>query len=337
VTLKDFVGNGDTQDYYGFSLTGSNNAVSISLKDLTADADVYVSWDANNNGMIDAGESISYSYNAGTTPETVYLQGLGAGSYLVDVLQYSGNTNYTLGLTTLSGNNGTSLTTPTDLGTMTTQRTVSGSLAGDGLDFYRFSLDTTSNLIVNLSGLSSPANGLLVRDTNNNGILDTNDTIAQMFSGNSTVNLTGLTAGNYFVSMFRNGADTSYTLSLRPDTAGNTLFAARDLGTLIGGRVVTDSLGANDGLDYYRFTLTTASTVDITLGGLGADLDLAVIRDYNGNGGVDAGEVLLSSINRNTQPDRVTGTLAAGTYYIQVNPYNGAGSAYKLDLGITPV
>jgi Bacterial pre-peptidase C-terminal domain len=336
-TFKDFVGNGDPTDFYGFQLGGTNNTVSITLKDLTADADIYVYRDANNNGIADAGERIGYSYNAGTTPETLYLQNLGPGAYLVEVNQYSGNTNYTLGLTPLAGDNGTSLSTPVDLGTVTTSRSATGYLAAnDSLDAYRFSLNAISNLTVNVSGLTSPANGLLIRDTNNDGVFDAGDTVQQVFFGNGSVNLTGLAAGNYFMNMFRNGGDTSYTLSLTPDSAGNSLFAARDLGSNIG-RVVTDSLGATDGIDYYRFTLTSTSAVDIGITGLAADLDLAVVRDYNGNGVVDSGEVLLLSVNRGNSPDRVTGTLAAGTYYVQVNPYIGASSPYKLELGITPV
>jgi trimeric autotransporter adhesin len=337
-TFKDFVGNSDPLDIYKFQLTGSNSTVSIGLKDLTADADIYVYRDANGNGIADAGEFVSYSYNSGTTPETLYLQGLGAGSYLVEVLQYLGNTNYTLDLTPLSGNNGTSLSTPVDLGTVTISRSVTGNLtANDGLDYYRFSLDATSNLSVNLAGLINPANGLLIRDTNNDGVFDAGDTVQQVLLGNGTVNLTGLAAGNYFVGMFRNGGDTSYTLSLTPDSAGNSLFSARDLGSNIG-RTVTDGIGSADSIDYYRFTLTSTSAVDIGISGLSADLDLAVGRDYNGNGGVDPGEVLLLSQNRGNTPDRVTGTLAAGTYYIQVNPVsNGVSSTYKLGLGITPV
>jgi serine protease len=167
-------------------------------------------------------------------------------------------------------------------------------------------------------------------------VFDAGDTVQQVFFGNGSVNLTGLAAGNYFMNMFRNGGDTSYTLSLTPDSAGNSLFGARDLGSNIG-RVVTDSLGATDGIDYYRFTLTSTSAVDIGITGLAADLDLAVVRDYNGNGVVDSGEVLLLSVNRGNSPDRVTGTLAAGTYYVQVNSYSGASSPYKLELGITPV
>jgi Bacterial pre-peptidase C-terminal domain len=337
-TFKDFVGNSDPLDVYRFQLTGAANTVAIGLRDLTADADIYVYRDANNNGIADTGEFVSYSYNSGTTPETLYLQGLGSGSYLVEVYQYSGNTNYTLDLTPLSGNNGTSLSTPVDLGTVTISRSVTGNLtASDGLDYYRFSLNTTSNLSVNLAGLSSPANGLLIRDTNNDGVFDAGDTVQQVFFGNGTVNLAGLAAGNYFVGMFRNGGDTSYTLSLTPDSAGNSLFTARDLGSNIG-RTVTDAIGLADGIDYYRFTLTSTSAVDIGISGLGADLDLAVVRDYNGNGGVDPGEVLLQSFNRGNTADRVTGTLAPGTYYIQVNPFiSGASSTYKLGLGITPV
>ncbi len=334
-SVKDFVGTGDNSDIYRFQVNGTNNTVTISLKDLSADADIYVSQDLNNNGVYDAGETIAYSYNSGITPETLYLQGLGAGSYYIDVVQHQGNTNYTL-------NVATSANTPfglADLGTIGVPRTVVGSLNNsDPVDYYRFSLDAISNLTLNLSGLTNPATGFLVRDNNNDGIWNEGDTIQQIIMANGTFNVSSLTSGNYFMAMFRAMGDTSYSLTLTPDGAGNSLSTARNMGVLNSNRTVIDSInGQADALDYYRFTLNTTSIVDIYLGGLANDLDLMLIQDVNNNGILDANDGVVSSVNPGTQSDQITRVLGPGTYYVQVrqpNPTTVASSPYKLDFSI---
>ena len=332
-SVKDFVGTGDVRDTYRFQVNGNNNTVTIALKDLTADADIYVSQDLNNNGVYDVGETIAYSYNAGSTSETLYLQGLSAGTYYIDVMQYQGDTNYTLEVAA-PVNNSVGLA---DLGTIGVPRTVSGTLsASDTVDYYRFNLDTTSNLTLNLTGLTNSANGFLVRDNNNNGIWDAADTIQQVLTTNGAVNVSNLPGGNYFIAMFRATADTNYNLTLTPDAAGNSLTLARSVGGLSGNRTFIDSInGQTDAIDYYRFTLNATSSVNVYLGGLANNLDLALIQDVNNNGIVDANDSMVSSINLGTQADQITRVLGPGTYYVQVRQPNSttiASSAYKLDL-----
>jgi hypothetical protein len=71
---------------------------------------------------------------------------------------------------------------------------------------------------------------------------------------------------------------------------------------------------------------------DFSLTGLTGDANLALIRDANNNGMVDAGEVLASSRNAGSLADVVNlATLEAGVYYVEVAL--GAGStaaAYTL-------
>jgi Bacterial pre-peptidase C-terminal domain len=334
ITVQDFVGTIDPRDTYQFQVTGTNNTVAISLQGLTADADVYVTRDANNNGVIDLGETIGYSYNAGTTPENILLQGLAAGTYYIEVAQYRGNTNYTLGVSTLPLNQGNGFNNPIELGTVGTDNFVGGNLnSNDSGDFYRFSLGATSDLALSVSGLTNTVNGLLVRDNNSNGVIDAGDTVQRSFFTNGTVNLAGLAAGSYLVGLFRNGGDTNYTLGLTPDAAGNTIGSARNV-NLLGNRTFTDVISSADPTDFYRFTLNTTTTIDINLSGFGDDLDMDLIRDVNNNGSVNGEDVLQSSSRTGNQAEQITRTLAAGTYYIRVQQGRNTtniNSAYKLD------
>lgn len=98
-TFSDTVGNTDTTDTYRFSLGATSTTFNITLTGLSADADVRLIQDTNNNGFVDAGEAINTSSYGGTTSEWIG-RALSAGNYLVQVSQYSGNTNYHLSIST---------------------------------------------------------------------------------------------------------------------------------------------------------------------------------------------------------------------------------------------
>lgn len=81
-------GSNDKNDYYKFSLGGPVN-FTLSLTGLTADADVRILRDINNNGVIDSqSEIIATSANGGTLDEQISMQ-LAAGTYFVQVVSSS--------------------------------------------------------------------------------------------------------------------------------------------------------------------------------------------------------------------------------------------------------
>ena len=92
--------------------------------------------------------------------------------------------------------------------------------------------------------------------------------------------------------------------------------------------------------NYYRFAVDTTASLNLSLDGLTADADLQLIRDANGNGIVDPGEVLAGSYNPNNQSESITGSLAAGTYFIRVYQYSGSTSytlnAFAASLALPP-
>ncbi|MCP2730063.1 S8 family serine peptidase [Limnofasciculus baicalensis] len=95
------------------------------------------------------------------------------------------------------------------------------------------------------------------------------------------------------------------------------------------------SIGYNgDQNDFLRFGVANNRTnVNLTLGGLSADADLELIRDWNNNGRVDAGEVIGQSLNSGTSVDSVSRILDSGDYFVRVLPGTpSARTSYNLKL-----
>lgn len=86
------VGSTDTSDIYAFSLD-FYEGVNISMTGLSTDADIRLIQDYNNNNQVDTGEVLQSSTAGGSISE--YLSSVDlSGNYLLQVYQYSGNTNY---------------------------------------------------------------------------------------------------------------------------------------------------------------------------------------------------------------------------------------------------
>lgn len=95
LTRTGSVSNSDTLDSYAFSL-GTYEGVNIRLSGLSADADIRVIRDGNNNGRVDAGEVVGSSTRGGNLNELISGLDL-SGNYILQVYQYAAgtSTNYT--------------------------------------------------------------------------------------------------------------------------------------------------------------------------------------------------------------------------------------------------
>jgi len=71
-------------------------------------------------------------------------------------------------------------------------------------------------------------------------------------------------------------------------------------------------------VDFYRFVITTAGTITVTLGTLPADYDLRLYRNNTQVG---------SSANSGTTSETINYTATAGTYYARVVGFNNANNA----------
>jgi len=89
----DYISSHNTSDTYGVSVV-YGETINVSLSGLTSDADLRIIQDYNQNNIVDYGEDIIYSTNAGSSSEYVSLNQ--QGDYFVEVYQYSGDTSYFL-------------------------------------------------------------------------------------------------------------------------------------------------------------------------------------------------------------------------------------------------
>ncbi|MEB3278627.1 MAG: S8 family serine peptidase [Lyngbya sp.] len=96
-TVSDSVGIFDLDDYYRIELSTAST-LNLSLDGLLADADLQLIEDSNGDGFASYNEVIDSSWKWNTLPENISVN-LPAGTYFVNVTQYSGSTPYTLTLT----------------------------------------------------------------------------------------------------------------------------------------------------------------------------------------------------------------------------------------------
>ncbi|ABA21508.1 Peptidase [Trichormus variabilis ATCC 29413] len=107
------------------------------------------------------------------------------------------------------------------------------------------------------------------------------------------------------------------------DNAGNTLTTARKLTVSSNIQTFADRVDSTDPNDFYSFSLSARSSLNIAVDGLSANADLQLIRDTNSNGLVDSGEVLNTSNKTGTGSESIRRTLDAGKYFIRV--YSNTG------------
>ncbi|MEG4804946.1 S8 family serine peptidase [Microcoleus sp. ARI1-B5] len=97
VNLSDFVGVGDTDDYYRFTIN-SNSDLSLRIDALTGNAGLELIQDKNRNGRTDYDEYLGSDYALAGTSGEINFFGLTPGTYYVGVYRYVGSTNYNLTL-----------------------------------------------------------------------------------------------------------------------------------------------------------------------------------------------------------------------------------------------
>ncbi|MCB8884145.1 pre-peptidase C-terminal domain-containing protein, partial [Acidisoma cellulosilytica] len=112
------------------------------------------------------------------------------------------------------------------------------------------------------------------------------------------------------------------------DNAGNTIAAANTtslaaLTTLA--KTVAGWVSSADTDDYYKFTLSSLSTVAFRLSGLNASDD-AYLTLYNAAGTA----IGSSALGTKLDPASLVQNLASGTYYVDVSDVYGTGTGYSL-------
>ena len=145
-----------------------------------------------------------------------------------------------------------------------------------------------------------------------------------------TVSLTSQVAGTYYIKVFGySGANsaTCYTITATATTVTGcqSSYDNSTNGTTSGAAVVpyntniTGLVSPSGDIDNYKFTITTAGTITLTLTTLPADYDLKLLNN--------AGTQVGISQNGSTTSETISYTAAAGVYYAQVYGYSNANNA----------
>jgi Beta-propeller repeat len=340
--FNDSIGSTDTNDYFKFTLGSSASRLGVSLTGLSNDANLQVIRDANNNGIVDAGEVIGSSMLAGSAAELLNLTNLAAGAnYYVRVYQGSGNTNYDLNF--VADYSGDTIATARNIGippanfTQTYSDFVGNSGTGvtDTTDIYQFNVTTRSNLGAFLTGAGTnaqvqllDANGVVLQNALNGfKELTPSQTIARI-----------LNPGTYFLRVTATGTNsTNYTLDVTTPPIASSLEWVRQFGTASNfdqsTDIAVDSLGNS-----YVVGYTTG-----LLAGDNAGFNDGFLSKYNANGTLQWTQEIETPTNDYVNAVAVD---AAGNIYIggqtQGTPinlsdafiakYNSAGTRQWLQL-----
>ena len=261
---------------------------------------------------------------------------LAAGTYAVRIDGYSGaqQTSYRLvgsAVPTGDGPAGHDIETARVLAPTAARQSVN-DWVGDaaGTDFYKITLTSAATLNLALDQAGSTVNGLTVFDSS----LANMTSLIAYWSDQTDGLSVSLAAGTYYVKVDKiNGADGAYeltywtgttTIGTIPDTAGNTVGAARDLGTIgATGSFVKENVGGSDAVDYFKFTVGSFSLVNFDIDGANAQYRLK-LYDAAGN------EIETIGAGSGTGADKqYKRYLDAGTYYVGVTTPDAA-LAYAL-------
>ena len=353
--FSDFVGLGDRNDIYRFSLDAPAT-VNLAIEGLKAGT-ILMLVDDDGDGNGDGGiltsavpgqiDEVVASLTGENVTSGTISQNLLAGTYFVRVASED-DANYNLGLSatpfTLPPDNaGNSISAARNLDVLSTAQTISDAIGFiDPTDFYRFTLENPSQVTLGLSGLSgqpellAPFTSLeLIEDINGdsevtldsipreiiNQITDSTDSITQ-----------GLSAGTYFLRVVNRGRETiaEYNLTVAAvpftppqDDAGNSPSEAREVDILTGSQTFEDFVGGADRQDVYRFNLESDSDVSLVLEGANLDdasefTSLILTQDSNGNGTLELDEAIAVGTANSSSIGTIDETLAAGIYFVEV-------------------
>ncbi|MBH8572454.1 DUF11 domain-containing protein [Nostocaceae cyanobacterium CENA369] len=356
--LSGSINTTNTEQYYNFvigSLQGEEGYFTtprdfnLLLDGLSGDVDVELFQDFSEDGIRQNGEVIASSTKSGNESETINLPNLDEGIYYLRVFQKSGDTNYNLTLTVPPlpvppDNAGNTPNNAQDLGILSGSLTRTDFIGKvDPDDYYRFKITTVSDFSLEVSGLDQgDLVATLGQDINNNGVIDFDEIIAVSDAESNepeAININGLVAGTYYVWLSRNSGNTDYNLNLSattaiipPDQAGSTPSTALNIGSLNSASNFSDFVGNVDPEDFYRFSLANVSGLRIELNGLAADADLELAQDSNNDGTIDSNEIISTSELEGSDAEVIDiSALAAGTYYVRVDQYEG-DTNYNLSL-----
>lgn len=324
----------DSSDVFAFDITNSNHNIGLNLHNLSADADLTLYFDSNNNGVLDSFDSwVASSAEWNTTDDTIDISAsnYGTGTYFARVNQFSsGHITYDLDLSA-TYDVGSLAETPIEK----TSYNVSDA---DPTDVFEFTLDYSQAIHLNLNNISGGDADLSLYQDNGNGVFDSGDTfVTGSFNYGEQDDLIDYRAeaGTYFAEVSRySGSQVTYDLDMSATySSGSNLVGGEiEIGLVTSDVYETGWVGNTDSVDTYAFSVGYYSGVDISLTNMVADADIQLIQDHNNNGLIDTGEVIGSSTNGSNANEMISSIEQSGSYLLQVNQFASNETGYTLQL-----
>lgn len=215
--------------------------------------------------------------------------------------------------------------------------------ASEPTDVFQFKTTSGKNINLSLTHISAGDNAdlRLFKDANLNGVLDDFDRKIGLVSGeginhDEAINFK-TSSGTFFAEVSRNpgsSGSVSYDLALSATEPPGTFPLSASFSNLLPREFIVGNLSHDvtrtgfidnrNTTDVYSFTLGTFEGVNIKLDGLSSDADIRLIRDFNNNRIVDAGEEIASSTNGGITSELIPDITTAGNYFLQVTEFAGA-------------
>jgi hypothetical protein len=314
----------------------------------TANVKLELSQDVDHSGTINRnpGSPEVIQNPIGLNP-AVAVSNLAAGTYFLGVFREGTDTSYTLTVSRQDDVGGSDFTTARDIGvpqnTVFSDSVVNNS---DSADFFKLDLTSTTQVSMQLSGLTQNAGIAVFRDTINPNVIDNGE---QLLSQTSTIPGAGIrrsvafSPGTYFVKVFATSSVvTGYNLSIATssaaapdDTGGLSTTDPHAIGPLdTSPHAFSEFVDVGvDSADFYAFSLTKLSVIHADLRGLTNDADLQITKLVQGGAGL-VEQVVLSSPFGGTSDEVIDGALLAGDYFAKVIARTG-GTNYLVDFQVT--
>lgn len=213
----------------------------------------------------------------------------------------------------------------------------SGSVGGtDKNDYFRFTLNDSRNVSINLSGLAGDLDVTLLdgqgnplADSKGQPLVDpTKTTVSPLTAPHATgttseaINFFSLKAGSYTIRVYQGetNASSDYNLSVNalpvqdPGISTTAAYSLGDVNSPVK-NVIFGSVGGNDTDDYYQLNLTKNGLFSMKLVPLSTENADLFLLDSKGI-------AMMSSVKPGNTPDSKSNiNLAAGTYYVRVQGF----------------
>jgi hypothetical protein len=168
--FNDYVGVGDTVDYYKFKVSGLKD-VRVDLIGQSPKVRLAIIRDFNKNGTVESSEILDNQGGRSTSRTSDIV--LGSGTYFARVMQTKAKNKYLIMLGASAVDPGNTLHTAFNAGTLAGSTSFTQQVGGsDPIDYYKFTFTTTRHLILQLKNMSGDLDLQLIRDVNGNGLVD---------------------------------------------------------------------------------------------------------------------------------------------------------------------